>query len=138
MSKWHISKAVVLLCGALAISACDDVLEGKDEPGYEHEDDGCCSGGGRPSRGGGSHPDEPDDPDDPDQPDDGEPPRVELRQGELIGRYESDEVLSFLGIPYAKPPVDELRFFLALAATGGLVYRARRYELRPQLHPVWG
>ena len=116
MSRWHITQAIVLLCGALVISACDDVLEGKDEE-YEHEDDGCCSGGGGP-HGGGSDPDDPDpddpDPDDPDpddpDPDDGDPPRVEIDQGDLVGSYLNSKVRGFFGIPYAKPPVDELRF----------------------------
>jgi len=121
MSRWHITQAIVLLCGALAISACDDVLEGKEDD-YEHEDDGCCSGGGGP-QGGGSDPDDPDpddpdpddpDPDDPDPDDpdldDSDPPRVEVGQGDLVGSYLNSKVRGFFGIPYAKPPVGALRF----------------------------
>jgi para-nitrobenzyl esterase len=93
------------------ISACDDVLEGKEDD-YEHEDDGCCSGGG-----GGPRPD-PDDPDpddpDPNDPDpvdpDADPPQVEVGQGDLIGHYLNSKVRGFYGIPYAQPPIKALRF----------------------------
>jgi para-nitrobenzyl esterase len=116
MSRWQIPQAVVLFCSALLISACDDVLEGKDDRPHEEDDPGCCSsGGGGPSHGGGSDPDDPDDPDYPDDPDDpdypdADAPRVEVSSGELVGRYENSKVRAFLGIPYAEPPTGNLRF----------------------------
>lgn len=129
MSTWQITQALVLLCGALSISACDDVLEGKEHRDHDSEEDpGCCSSGGGSSHGGGRTPNDEDGQEDGDEGDDGvetgkpdagadegdssgrEAPVVDIESGELIGRYENSKVRSFRGIPYAKPPVEALRF----------------------------
>lgn len=129
MSKWRMTRAVVLLCGALTVSACDDVLEGKED---EHRDDdaeedpGCCASGGGSSHGGGTVPDDDDDDDEShdgssgddedDEVETGKPdeestaPVVEIESGKLTGKYANSKVRSFLGIPYAKPPIETLRF----------------------------
>ncbi|HET8937666.1 MAG TPA: hypothetical protein VFN67_29685, partial [Polyangiales bacterium] len=119
MSRWQMTQALVLLCGALAVSACDDVLEGKEDEHHNHEseeDPDCCSSGGGSSHGGGTIPgdDDDEDVDDDDietgKPDAGasdddadtrEAPVVETESGELIGSYSNSKVRSFLGIPYA-------------------------------------
>jgi para-nitrobenzyl esterase len=115
MRRWQITQAVVLFCGALAISACDDVLEGKDDHPQHDDDPDCCSSGGGGVWHGGGNPTKPDPDDDPDvdedpPPDPDEPPTLEISTGEITGFYENNKVRAFLGIPYAAPPVDELRF----------------------------
>lgn len=41
-------------------------------------------------------------------------PVVEINYGKLKGKlrknYKGEEIFAFLGVPYAKPPVGELRF----------------------------
>lgn len=125
MSRWQMMQAVVLLCSALSTSACDDVLEGKEDEHEDHEDPSCCASGGG-SHGGGIDPDEDEDPDvddvedgddievgdgdDADDTEDRDAPVVEIESGELVGSYASSKVRSFLGIPYAEKPTGELRF----------------------------
>lgn len=125
MTRWQITRSILLLCGAITSTACDDVLEGKEDDQHEHDecDHGCSSGGGSSSGGGGtwhggdSTGDDSDDDDtvtDDSDPDDtvdtDEAPSVAVGRGDIEGRYVNSKVRSFLGIPYAKPPVDELRF----------------------------
>lgn len=126
---WHrlrTSLFVMLAFGALPTAACDLDLDDNDDDEEESDNTRPIGPGGGGPSGGGSRPGpgdddcECDDDDhdgnggdgetDPDEPDERENPRVTVDQGKLEGVWAGGGVRAFLGVPYAKPPIDELRW----------------------------
>ncbi|MET0391164.1 MAG: carboxylesterase/lipase family protein [Polyangiales bacterium] len=137
--SWHQRRTtlyVVLAYGVLALStsACDDDLGFGDDDDADYDernDENATHGGGSSPGGGGTvppwpggdwDPDDPNNPDpdypDPDYPDDGvdeniddsRRPTVTVETGDLEGRWVDGRIRRFAGIPYAQPPVGDLRF----------------------------
>jgi len=157
---WDIRRTAVFAVFAYSfglVAACDDD-ENHDDDYYNAR---IAPGGGgvstRPSGGSagrsgsgssqrpdtgeaGSAPDDDDDDtDDDDSERDDAALLVEVEQGTLRGRWASDEVRAFLGIPYAEPPLAELRWTAPTQPTPwkkGSVRDATKYSARcAQLAP---
>jgi para-nitrobenzyl esterase len=140
--SWHRLRTslFVMLAFAVPTAACDLDLDDNDDDDEESDNTRPIGGDGTSSGGGGFRP-RPDDDDcecsedgdgedgeggetDPDDPDGFVSPRVTVDQGELEGIRVDDGVRAFLGVPYAKPPVDELRWAPAEDPTSWLKVRS--------------
>lgn len=71
-------------------------------------------------------------------------PEVKIDQGALRGKYQESRkgrtFSAFTGIPYAQPPVDELRFKAPLAADPweGILDASKPHDVCPQSNPITG